>query len=58
MPPTLYLLFPLIWTTIFSVFAIYDGKKYLRAFDEFAALSLATLIASISAAGDTTPVLP
>jgi exopolysaccharide biosynthesis polyprenyl glycosylphosphotransferase len=36
---------------VFSVFAIYDGKKYLRAVDEFAALSLATFTASISAAG-------
>jgi exopolysaccharide biosynthesis polyprenyl glycosylphosphotransferase len=36
---------------VFSVFSIYDGKKYLRVVDEFAALSMATVIASISTAG-------
>ncbi len=50
-PPVLYLVFPLIWLVVFSSFAIYDGKKYLRVVDEFSALSLATLIASISSAG-------
>jgi exopolysaccharide biosynthesis polyprenyl glycosylphosphotransferase len=51
LPSVLYFLFPFIWVLVFSIFAVYDGKKYLRAVDEFAALSLATLIASISAAG-------
>lgn len=49
--PILYALFPLIWVAIFFAFSIYDGRKYLRAADEFAALSLAVLIASISTAG-------
>jgi FlaA1/EpsC-like NDP-sugar epimerase len=31
--------------------SIYDGKKYLQIVDEFGALSLGILIASISAAG-------
>ncbi len=51
LPPILYLLFPFIWSVIFSSFSIYDGKKYLRVVDEFAVLTLATLIASISSAG-------
>ena len=51
LPPLLYFFFPTIWVLVFSVFAMYDGKKYLRVVDEFAALSLATFVASISAAG-------
>ena len=51
MPPLLYFFFPLIWALVFSAFSIYNGKKYLRAVDEFAALTMATFIASISAAG-------
>jgi len=50
-PPLLYLLFPLVWALINSALAIYDGRKYLRVMDEFSAVSLSTLIASISAAG-------
>jgi len=50
-PTPLYALFPLIWILIYSALSIYDGRKYLRAMDEFAMLSLAMLIASVSAAG-------
>lgn len=50
-PAALYALFPLIWILIYSALSIYDGKKYLRAVDEFAVLSLAMLISSVSAAG-------
>lgn len=50
-PPSLYLLFPLIWVIIYSTLSIYDGRKYLRAIDEFAVLSLAMLISTVSAAG-------
>jgi exopolysaccharide biosynthesis polyprenyl glycosylphosphotransferase len=50
-PVLLYALFPLIWILIYSALSIYDGRKYLRAMDEFAVLSLAMLIASVSAAG-------
>ncbi len=50
-PMALYVLFPLIWIAIYSVLSIYDGRKYLRAIDEFSMLSLAMLIASVSAAG-------
>jgi exopolysaccharide biosynthesis polyprenyl glycosylphosphotransferase len=50
-PSALYFLFPLVWVLIYSSFAIYDGRKFLRAADEFAALSFAVAIASISSAG-------
>jgi exopolysaccharide biosynthesis polyprenyl glycosylphosphotransferase len=51
LPLSLYVVFPLIWVSILSAYAIYDGRKYLRAVDEFAMLTVASLIASISMAG-------
>ncbi len=50
-PQVLYFLFPTIWMIIYLTVSIYDGKKFLRVVDEFAILTLATFIASISAAG-------
>src|SRR5688572_32597233 len=50
-PTALYLLFPVIWVIIFASLSIYDGRKFLRAADEVAALFLSTFIASISSAG-------
>src|ERR1044071_3872314 len=50
-PSLLYGLFPVIWVIIFSSLSIYDGRKFLRAADELAALFLSTFIASISTAG-------
>lgn len=50
-PFQLYVLFSLIWVIIFSALAIYDGRKFLRAADELAALFLGTFIAAISSAG-------
>src|SRR4030067_641030 len=50
-PLQLYVLFPLIFVVIFSSLSIYDGRKFLRAADELAALFLSTFIASISTAG-------
>jgi FlaA1/EpsC-like NDP-sugar epimerase len=50
-PASLYLIFPLIWVLVYSTISIYDGRKYLRVVDEFAAMSLGTMIASVSAAG-------
>lgn len=51
LPAVLYLFFPLTYVLIYSALAIYDGRKYLRAVDEFAALTLGMLIAAVSAAG-------
>ena len=50
-PPELYWIFPLVWVLIYLIISIYDGKKYMRVVDEFGALTLGMLIASISAAG-------
>jgi exopolysaccharide biosynthesis polyprenyl glycosylphosphotransferase len=50
-PSVLYVLFPLVWIAVFSSLSIYDGRRFLRAADELAALFLSTLIASISTAG-------
>lgn len=50
-PLLLYILFPVIWIIIFSSLSIYDGRKFLRAADELAALFLSTLIAGVSSAG-------
>src|SRR5215207_1984358 len=50
-PLALYILFPTVWVVIFSSLSIYDGRKFLRAADELAALFLSTFIASISTAG-------
>jgi exopolysaccharide biosynthesis polyprenyl glycosylphosphotransferase len=50
-PGVLYLFFPFIWVVIFALLSLYDGRKFLRAADELAALFLATFIASISTAG-------
>ncbi len=50
-PAFLYILFPIVWVIIFSSLSIYDGRKFLRAADELAALFLSTFIASISSAG-------
>ncbi len=50
-PAAINIIFPIIWILIFSSLSIYDGKRYIRIVDEFAALSLAVLIASISTAG-------
>lgn len=50
-PPELYFFFPLVWVLIYLVMSIYDGKKYMRVVDEFGALTLGMIIASISAAG-------
>jgi len=51
LPISLYFVFPVIWVSILSAYAIYDGRKYLRMVDEFSSLTMASFIASISMAG-------
>jgi exopolysaccharide biosynthesis polyprenyl glycosylphosphotransferase len=51
LPISLYIIFPLFWVSILSAYAIYDGRKYFRAVDEFATLTMASFVASISMAG-------
>ncbi len=50
-PLPLYILFPVGWVGLFTAFDLYDGKKYIRAVDEFAALSLASVLAAVTLAG-------
>ncbi len=50
-PDALFYIFPLLWILICAVLSIYDGRRYLRVVDEFSALTFATIIASVSAAG-------
>jgi exopolysaccharide biosynthesis polyprenyl glycosylphosphotransferase len=51
LPLALYVLFPLCWVGILASFAVYDGRRYLRAADEFTALSLSSVLAAIALAG-------
>jgi len=51
LPPVLYVIFPLAWVSILALNSIYDGKKNLRVVDEFASLTVGTLIAAVSLAG-------
>ena len=50
-PIALFVIAPTIWVAIFSVFAIYDGRRNWRIVDEYAILTVATFIAAISIAG-------
>jgi exopolysaccharide biosynthesis polyprenyl glycosylphosphotransferase len=47
----LYFLFPVMWVGILLVASVYDGRKNLRAIDEFSSLTLGSLLAMISMAG-------
>ncbi len=51
LPAGIYIFFPLIWVGILAAFAIYDGRKYLRVVDEYAMLTLGSLIATGAMAG-------
>lgn len=51
LPLTLYAIFPITSVAILAAFAIYDSRKLLRIVDEFAALSVAFMIVSVSLAG-------
>ncbi|MBM3126044.1 MAG: hypothetical protein FJZ87_13385, partial [Chloroflexi bacterium] len=50
-PAPILAIFPALWVMVFLAFSLYDGRKYLRAVDEFSTLTLAVLISSVSAAG-------
>lgn len=51
MPAGMYFVLPACWIMVFASAALYDGKKYVRVVDEFTALSLASVLASVSLAG-------
>jgi len=50
-PIQMYLIFPLIWIVIMLAFSVYDGRKNIRIVDEFANLTLGSLLAGITLAG-------
>ena len=50
-PGVLYLVFASVWILIFLLLSVYDGRKNLYAVDEFASISIGTLLASVSLAG-------
>jgi exopolysaccharide biosynthesis polyprenyl glycosylphosphotransferase len=50
-PPVLYVFFPVLWVGVLASLSVYDGRRYIRAADEFTALSLASVLAAVSMAG-------
>lgn len=50
-PPALNVLFPVLWVGTLASLAIYDGRKFVKAADEFTALSLASGLAAVALAG-------
>lgn len=51
LPISIYIAFPVLWTGVLLVFSVYDGRKNLRAIDEFLSLVLGSALATISMAG-------
>ncbi len=51
LPLVLYLVFPAVWVAVNLLFSVYDGRRNLRALDEFGVLSLAALLAAVAMAG-------
>jgi exopolysaccharide biosynthesis polyprenyl glycosylphosphotransferase len=50
-PSLMYFTFPLIWVVIMLAFSVYDGRKNIRIVDEFANLTLGSLMSGITLAG-------
>ena len=50
-PLVLYIVFAVVWILIFLLLSVYDGRKNLYAVDEFASISVGTLLAAVSLAG-------
>ena len=50
-PQILFPIFAVAWILIFLLLSVYDGRKNLYAADEFASLSLGSLLAAVSLAG-------
>lgn len=51
LPLELYIIFPLVLVLVLVLFSVYDGRRNLRVVDEFASLSLGTMLAAVSMAG-------
>ena len=50
-PFILYPIFAVAWISIFLLLSVYDGRKNLYAVDEFASISVGTLLSAVSLAG-------
>jgi exopolysaccharide biosynthesis polyprenyl glycosylphosphotransferase len=50
-PIQMYFTFPIVWVVIMVAFSVYDGRKNIRIVDEFANLTLASLLAGVTLAG-------
>ena len=50
-PVVIFPLFLVIWILILNMFSVYDGRKNIKAIDEFLSISMATVLAAISSAG-------
>ncbi len=50
-PIQMYFTFPLVWVVIMLAFSVYDGRKNIRIVDEFANLTLGSLLSGITLAG-------
>jgi FlaA1/EpsC-like NDP-sugar epimerase len=50
-PPTLYILFPLLWVLILLFTSVYDGRRNLRFWKELTSLTVGSLLAGIILAG-------
>jgi exopolysaccharide biosynthesis polyprenyl glycosylphosphotransferase len=50
-PIQMYIAFPFVWVIIMLAFSVYDGRKNIRIVDEFANLTLGSLLAGITLAG-------
>jgi exopolysaccharide biosynthesis polyprenyl glycosylphosphotransferase len=50
-PIQMYIAFPFVWVIIMLAFSVYDGRKNSRIVDEFANLTLGSLLAGITLAG-------
>jgi len=51
LPAAVVIALPLVWIMIYSALSIYDGRRYLRAVDEFSALTFAIAVSSVCSAG-------
>jgi exopolysaccharide biosynthesis polyprenyl glycosylphosphotransferase len=51
LPKLLYLSFPILWTLILYFFSVYDSRRNLRVWKEFASLSAGSLLAMVTLAG-------
>jgi len=51
LPLFLYVLFPLFWVGILMLFSVYDGRKNLKAVNEFSSLLFGSALATVSLAG-------